>query len=64
MRIKAWALSKGLNQRDIESLNLSHVTDLKVWGGQKQKLREMLELEGFYIPKSMYSAAVGMADKV
>lgn len=43
MRIKAWALSKVLNQRDIESLNLSHVTDLtdlKVWGGRSKNLEK------------------------
>ena len=51
MRIRAWALSKGMGQRDIDLLNSLSCGRSKGTKGRCKELREMLELEGFYIPK-------------
>ncbi|EEO24199.1 MULTISPECIES: hypothetical protein [Helicobacter] len=51
MRIRAWALSKGMGQKDIDLLNSLSCGRSKGTKGRCKELREMLELEGFYIPK-------------
>ncbi|WP_104696435.1 hypothetical protein [Helicobacter trogontum] len=51
MRIRAWALSKGLNKQDIELLNSLSCARIKGKRGRAKELRDMLEHDGFYIPK-------------
>lgn len=51
MRIRAWALSKGLGKRDIDMLNSISCGRVEGKWGRAKELRDMLERDGFCIPK-------------
>lgn len=53
MRLRAWAISKGLSEQDLTLLKFLSTGKTQGRYGRSKELRAMLEAEGFYVPKKL-----------